>query len=65
MRSLAKNPGSCHKALENDRYSFELYELLYGKRKTKHRVLYTIHKDIVLVVHIRHSSQGDLTGDDL
>jgi plasmid stabilization system protein ParE len=65
MRSLAQNPERCHKAIENDRYPFELHELLYGKRKTKHRVLYTIHNDIVLVLHIRHSSQGELTDDDL
>jgi plasmid stabilization system protein ParE len=65
IRSLRQNPHRCGVAHENDRFSFELRELLYGGRRHKHRVLFTIHEDVVLVLHVRHSAQQDLTEDDL
>ena len=65
MHSLANMPERCHKARENSCFPFELFELLYGKRLVKHRILFRIYKDVVLVLHIRHSAQSDLTEDDL
>jgi plasmid stabilization system protein ParE len=65
IKTLSKNPQRCPKALENDRFPFDLYELLYGTRKNKHRVLFTIRNDVVFVVRIRHSAQRELTEDDL
>jgi len=65
MRTLSTNPHRCHKAHENDRFPFQLYELLYGKRQNKHRILFRVYKDVVLVLHIRHSAQRDLTVEDL
>ncbi len=63
--SLALDPMRCHKARENDCFSFELCELFYGRRKHKHRILFTVENDVVSVLHIRHSAQRDLTPDDL
>jgi plasmid stabilization system protein ParE len=65
IRSLSQNPLRCGVAHENDKFSFEVRELLFGGRRHKHRVLFTIHNDLVLVLHIRHSAQRDLTEDDL
>jgi plasmid stabilization system protein ParE len=65
IRSLSKNPLRCSTAAESDRFPFDLRQLLYGKRRNKHRVLFTLHDDVVLVLHIRHSAQRDLTADDL
>ena len=65
IRDLAMNPQQCGFALENDKFPFDLRELLYGGRRHKHRVLFTIHDDQVLVLHIRHSAQRDLTENDL
>ena len=63
--SLTGDPLLGHKAPENDRFPFELYELLYGKRMNKHRILYTVQNDMVLVLRIWHSAQRDLTEEDL
>jgi hypothetical protein len=55
----------CHKAHENDRFPFEVYEILHGRRINKYRILFTVDKDSVIVLHIRHSAQRDVTADDL
>jgi plasmid stabilization system protein ParE len=65
LGSLVANPTRCGLAHENDKFPFELRELLYGGRVNKHRILFTIHEDLVLVLHLRHSSRRDLREDDL
>jgi plasmid stabilization system protein ParE len=65
IESLAANPDRCPKALENDRFPFNLFELLYGTKKNKHRILFTIRNDTVFVVRIRHSAQRELNEDQL
>jgi plasmid stabilization system protein ParE len=65
VRSLSQNPQRSGVAHENDKFPFEVRELLYGAKRRKHRILFTIHDDLVLVLHIRHSAQRDLTVDDL
>src|SRR5262245_28203183 len=40
MRSLSNRPERCHKAPESASYTFDLYELPYGRRRTKHRVYF-------------------------
>jgi plasmid stabilization system protein ParE len=65
IRSLPANPLICGLAHENDKFPFEVRELLFGGRPHKHRVLFTMHDDLVSVLHIRHSAQRELTEDDL
>jgi plasmid stabilization system protein ParE len=65
LASLSQNPRRCGIAHESNKFSFEVRELLYGRRANKHRVLFTIHDDVVLVLHIRHSARRDLTEEDL
>jgi plasmid stabilization system protein ParE len=65
MRSLSKNPERCHKAAEDGRFSFDVYELFYGRRRNKHRILFRIYRDVVLVLHIRHAAQRELEVGDL
>jgi plasmid stabilization system protein ParE len=64
MYSLARQPERCPRARESHRFQFELYELHYGSKKNQHRILFRIHDDIVVVLHIRHSAQRDLKEDD-
>jgi plasmid stabilization system protein ParE len=40
MHSLADMPTRYHKARESRRLPFDLYELLYGMRNNKHRILF-------------------------
>jgi len=63
--SLRENPLRCATDHENDKFSFEVRELLFGGRQHKHRILFTLHEDLVLVLHIRHSARQDMTEEDL
>lgn len=65
ISSLSMNPQRCPKAIEDDRFPFDLYELAYGTRKNKHRILFTIRDDVVFIVRIRHSTQRNLGEDEL
>ena len=65
VESLAQNPLRCGVAHENDKFSFDVHELLVGARRYKHRILFTIQDDVIVVLHIRHSAQRDLTAEDL
>lgn len=66
IQTLANNPGRCGFARENDRFPFELRELLYGhSKKNRHRVLFTVERDTVYVLHVRHSAREELREDNL
>lgn len=65
IRSLRDDPLRCATARENEKFSFEVRELLFGGRRHKHRILFTLHDDLVLVLHIQHSARKDLTEEDL
>ena len=64
LMSLAKNPLGCPKAAESSRFVFDLRELLFGRKRNKHRILFEVVDDNVVVLHIRHSARRDLTADD-
>jgi plasmid stabilization system protein ParE len=64
MHSLAHMPERCHKARENEYFPFRLYELLFGRRM-RHRIIFQIHVNEVIVLHIQYSAQRDLTEVDL
>ncbi len=53
VESLQNNPFRCALAPENDFFYEEIRHLLYGK----YRILITINKETVYILHIRHSSQ--------
>jgi plasmid stabilization system protein ParE len=65
IQSLGRDPLRCGVAHEDDKFSFELRELLFWGRQHKHRVLFTVQDDVVAVLHIRHSARRDLTRSDL
>jgi plasmid stabilization system protein ParE len=57
--SLSTMPRRCPLAKENEYFSQEIRQLLYGQRRNLHRVLFTILEEvsIVRILHIRHFSQ--------
>lgn len=65
MFSLADNPQRCAKAFESGRLPIEVRELLCGGKRNKHRILFEIVGDEVVILQIRHSAQKDLTIEDL
>src|SRR5437764_14872577 len=52
--SLAHFPERCSLAPENDRFPFEVRQLLYDRRTHVYRILFTIEQDAVYILHIRH-----------
>jgi hypothetical protein len=55
--SLKTFPARCPLAPENEFFSQEIRQLLYGKGRGRYRVLFTISGNTVSVLHIRHSAQ--------
>jgi plasmid stabilization system protein ParE len=65
IRSLSRNPTRFSVARESHTFPNEIREMLFGRRRQKHRVLFAISQDEVVVLHIRHSARCDLEIDDL
>lgn len=65
IASLQEKSRRCSLATENELFSEEVRQLLYGKSRNKYRVLFTIRADIVYVLFVRHTSQALLTEDDI
>jgi mRNA-degrading endonuclease RelE of RelBE toxin-antitoxin system len=64
LRLCFEKPLRCV-APENDALAEEIRQLSYGKSRNKYRILFTIREDTVFVLHVRHSSQVPLTGEEV
>lgn len=62
--SLGEHPERCGLARENERFPFELRQLLYGRR-SNYRALFTVRRNVVVVLSIRHAARRDLTTEEL
>ncbi|NEP76496.1 type II toxin-antitoxin system RelE/ParE family toxin [Okeania sp. SIO2G5] len=64
IESLAYMPRRCSFARENQHFSQEIRQLLYGKGRNTYRVLFTVLDDqdpvTVRILHIRHAAQQTL-----
>ncbi len=69
--SLEKFPTRCAIAPESEEVGFKIRQLLYGKRKFVHRILFTIgydekaDEDVVRVYRIRHTARRTLNVDEI
>ncbi|UIE36674.1 type II toxin-antitoxin system RelE/ParE family toxin [Leptodesmis sichuanensis] len=67
IESLSQMPKRCPLARENEYFSQEIRQLLYGRGRNSYRVLFTIlaEQDIstIRILHIRHASQQTI-GED-
>jgi len=54
IKSLGDFPERCSIAPDLSHLSFEVRQLLYGTRPHLYRILFTIRKDTVYVLNIRH-----------
>jgi plasmid stabilization system protein ParE len=61
IKSLAEFPRRCTLAPEDNLFSFEVRELLYGQKPHVYRILFTVEENIVYVLHIRHGRRLPLT----
>jgi plasmid stabilization system protein ParE len=67
IESLSEMPRRCSLARENDYFTKEIRQLLYGQGRSSYRILFTIVEDgnvsTVRILHIRHSAQRTI-GED-
>jgi plasmid stabilization system protein ParE len=60
MDSLKTHPTRCPLAAENDRFPEDIRELLYGRRRNKYRIIFTIRDDTVLVLYVHHGARDEI-----
>jgi plasmid stabilization system protein ParE len=54
IKSLESFPERCALAPENQRFPFEVRQLLYGRKPHVYRILFTVEGETIHVLHIRH-----------
>ena len=60
METLTQHPTRCPRAAESHKFPEELRELLYGKRKNKYRIIFTIRDNDVVVLYVHHAARKEL-----
>jgi plasmid stabilization system protein ParE len=61
INTLQTRPQRCPVAAENEKFPEEIRELLHGRRKTgKHRIIFTLTDDTVVVLYVRHTARDEL-----
>jgi plasmid stabilization system protein ParE len=60
IETLKKNPERCPLAEESPEFKQEIRELLFGRGRNVHRVLFTVRDSTVVVLYIRHSARGPI-----
>jgi plasmid stabilization system protein ParE len=64
-QSLEENPERCPEAPEAEWYGPGLRQLLHGKKRRAHRILFEVRDDTVFILRVRHSAQDFLGPHDL
>jgi toxin ParE1/3/4 len=64
LKSLGQNPLRCERARESSQFAYEVWQLLFGRRRN-YRALFTVRERMVVVIAIRHAAQRDISPDDL
>jgi plasmid stabilization system protein ParE len=57
MQTLANMPERCEIAPESEHFHQEIRQLLFGKKSGVYRILFTIDRDVIYILHIRHSAR--------
>jgi plasmid stabilization system protein ParE len=66
IATLSRCPERCPLAPESDLLVTELRHLHFGvRRKTTHRIVFTIQDQEVIILRVRHVAQRELESDDL
>lgn len=63
IETLEQNPQRCPEAPEAEWYE-GLRQLLHGKRRRVHRILFEIREQTVIVLRVRHGAQDFLGPED-
>jgi plasmid stabilization system protein ParE len=60
IKSLESFPERCALAPENQRFPFEVRQLLYGRKPHVYRILFAVEGETVQVLHVRHGRRQAL-----
>lgn len=63
--SLSKDPTSHRLAPENSKFTCEIRQLLFRKRRSQFRIIFTIKEDKVIILTVRHHSRRPLDEGEL
>ena len=60
--TLVRHPTRCPLAPESPKFADEVRELIFGKRRHKHkyRILFSVKKDLVSILYVYHSSRDEI-----
>jgi plasmid stabilization system protein ParE len=59
MEALSRQPLLCPRAAESEKLAEEVRERLYGRGRSKYRILFAIRKGDVVVLSIQHAARGE------
>ena len=65
ISTLQDKPRRCPLIKENSSTDEEIRQILYGKSRTKYRVIFAIREDAVDILYVRHSAQSSITFNPL
>lgn len=65
IATLQEKPQRCSLTVEQNVFSEEVRQLLYGKNNNVYRVLFSIRDNTVYALYVRHGSQAPLTPEDI
>ncbi|GEP41322.1 type II toxin-antitoxin system RelE/ParE family toxin [Brevifollis gellanilyticus] len=65
VESLSSSPERHRLASESSRFPAEIRQLLFRKRRSQFRILFTITGERVVILSVRHHSRKPLEGGDL
>ena len=60
IQGLETFPERCSRAPENDAFKENIRQLIYGRRSGRYRIFFTIRRDTVYVLHVRHGARDYL-----
>ena len=65
MLTLERDPERCPLAPESEFFPYAVRQLNYGLgRRPTHRALYTVRRDRVVILRMRHLAQRPITNED-
>src|SRR4051794_17613900 len=63
VETLKTQPLRCPIAPDSEAYGEEVRQLLYGKRSSVYRILFTVRGDTIHILAVRHAAQAYLTDE--
>ena len=60
LSTLSEMPSRCPVADDDFRNEVIVRQLLYGRRRNRYRILFTVKEDTIQILHVRHGSRAPI-----